>query len=127
MKRNSYILIFLGLLSLIILFHLAILIKLIPYDTTWGGRLKSDQEMYLFEGISILLNLFLVLILLIKGAFIKAIIPIKVVNILLWIFFSLFALNTIGNFFADNTFEKWMSLLTLIFVFLLWKILRSAE
>jgi len=53
----------LGLLIAVLLFHLSIILKIIPYEITWGGRLKNDSEMYVFETISIVINLFLFLIL----------------------------------------------------------------
>ena len=57
----------LWLIAMVILFHLAILTKLIPYEVTWGGRLSDDSEMYMFEGVSIMINVILGFTLLIKG------------------------------------------------------------
>jgi len=109
----------------VILFHLAILINLIPYEVTWGGRLKNNSEMYVFEGVSILVNLFLVSVLLIKGDYLPILIHESVLNIILWIYLSLFGLNTFGNIFAETLFEKTLSLLTLIFTYLVWTILKN--
>ncbi len=111
----------------IVLFHLCRVIKIIPYEITWGGRIKNDTEMYVFESISILLNLFLFFILLIKGNYMTAIIPMKIVNIILWIFLFLFGLNTIGNIFAETNFEKAFTVLTLAFVILIWIMLKKDE
>jgi hypothetical protein len=102
------------LLAAVILFHLSIVLKIVPYDITWGGRLTNDNEMYVFEAISILVNLFLVVLLLIKAEYIRGFIPLKVVNIVLWIFVVLFGLNTIGNILAKTTFEKYFAILTFI-------------
>ena len=33
------------------------LLKVIPYDITWGGRLKTDSEMHIFELMSITFNI----------------------------------------------------------------------
>lgn len=110
-----------GLLSLVIVFHILILVKIIPFDIAWGGRLKSEQEMYVFESISIALNLFLIWILSLKMKNIKR----KMVNIILWIFFVIFFLNTIGNLFAHTTIEKFFSILTLIFTILILRILMK--
>lgn len=119
--------IFLGLLILIILFHLCIIIKIIPYDVTWGGRLTNDTEMYIFETISILINVFLAWVLLMKGNFVQYRFSNQVVNIILWIFFVIFILNTIGNIFAKTFFEKQFAFLTGIFAILLWKILMKRK
>ena len=115
----------LRLLVAVLLFHLSIMLKIIPYEITWGGRLSNDTEMYIFESISILINLFLFFILLIKGNYLTTLIPMKIVNIILWAFLFLFGLNTIGNIFAKTNFEKFFSLLTLVFTILVWIMLKK--
>lgn len=115
----------LWLLVGLMLFHLSILLKIIPYEITWGGRLKNDAEMYVFETLSLGINLFLLLILLIKGKFTKEWIPLKVVNVALWVFMILFGLNTIGNVLAETNFEKFFALLTLTCSCLIWVILTD--
>jgi hypothetical protein len=125
MKSKPAIKTMLYLLVAVILFHLCILIKIIPYEISWGGRLKNDSEMYVFETISIIINLFLFSILLIKGNYIKGFISMKKVDITLWFFFVLFVLNTVGNIFAKTYFEKFFALLTLFFSILIWMMLRK--
>ena len=127
MNPKHTIKILLWLIVAVTLFHLAILTKIIPYEVTWGGRLKNDEEMYAFESISILINLFLGFVLLIKGDYLLKLIPRRVVNIILWIFLFIFGLNTIGNIFAETFFEKILSLLTLIFTYLIWTILNKKK
>ena len=117
----------LWLIGVIILLHSAILMKIIPYNITWGGRLENNIEMYIFEIMSILINLFLVVLLLLRGRYLSCFIPMKVVNILLWAFLFLFGINTLGNIFAETTFEKSLSLLTLIFTYLVWVTLKDAK
>ena len=118
--------IMLGLLSMVILFHLLVIMKVIPYTIAWGGRLQTDEQMYMFETTSILINLFLGFILLMKGRYINYQFKNKTLNIVLWIFLGLFILNTIGNIFAQSTFEKMFALLTLLLAFLVWVILRRS-
>jgi hypothetical protein len=122
MNSTKPIKIFLAILSTVIIFHICILLKIIPYDITWGGRLTNDNEMYVFESISILINVLLCWLLLMKGKFIDYKISEKIVNVILWIFFGIFVLNTIGNIFAKTTFEKSFAFLTAISAILLWKI-----
>ena len=117
----------LWLIITVTIFHLFIIIKVIPYEITWGGRLQNDSEMYVFETISLAINLFLGLILLIKGNYIKQVIPLRVVDLILWVFFILFGLNTIGNIFAETNFEKLFSILTIASSILIWIILRSKK
>lgn len=125
-KMNSKIAIkiMLCLVGAILLFHSSIILKIVPYEITWGGRLTTNSEMYVFETISILTNLILGLTLLIKGNYIRQLISLKTVTITLWIFLILFGLNTIGNVFAKTNFEKIFAVLTLSLSILLWIILK---
>ena len=117
--------IMISLVVAVTLFHLSIILKIIPYEITWGGRLQNDAEMYVFEIISITINIFLGLNLLIKGGYIKQVISLRIVNITLWIFLILFGLNTIGNIIAKTYFEKSFALLTLVSSILIWIILKA--
>lgn len=99
--------------SIIIVFHSCILLKIIPYEITWGGRLQNDQEMYVFETASIAINLFLIWILLMKGDFVTYKFPVKVIHVILWIFVVVFTLNTVGNIFAKTLLEKGFAVMTL--------------
>jgi len=121
---NNAIKIFLGLLVVIILLHLSIITKIVPYDITWGGKLQNDTEMYVFETISILINVFLCWILMMKGDLVTYKFPAKVIDLILWIFFAIFILNTIGNVFAKTLFEKQFAFLTGLFSVLIWMILK---
>jgi len=119
--------IFLSLLLAIVGFHFCIIAKIIPYNIAWGGRLQNDSEMYVFESISILVNLFLGFVLLMKGEFIRYYIKQNMVDRILWFFFVLFILNTIGNIFAKTDFEKFFAILTFLFSTLIWVILRGKK
>ena len=127
MNPKTAIKIMLGILVSIMLFHLSIMLKIVPCEITWGGRLTSDAEMYVFETISMVINLFLFSILLIMGKYLKPVIHPKVVNLILWIFLVLFGLNTIGNVLAETTFEKFFAIVTLALSFLIWVILTRGK
>lgn len=125
MKTKVYIRLMILLVSAVTAFHVCLILKLIPYDIAWGGRLKSDKEMYMFEAISILVNFFLFAVLLIKGNYLKLRINEKIVNAILWVFFAIFILNTIGNLLAKTNFEKVFGIVTLILVVGLWQVLKK--
>ena len=93
------------LLLIALTYHIIIIAELIPFEAVWGGRLKSSEEMRQFELISIAINLFMLLVILIKGAYIKIKIPKLIVNIFLWLFAILFAFNTVGNLFSVSIWE----------------------
>lgn len=104
-KRATTILI--GLFVLVLIFHGLVLAEVIPFTVAWGGRLKTYEEMVVFETISIFVNVFLILILLIRAEIIFAPrVPKKIIGIILWAFIVLFALNTVGNLFAKNLYEQ---------------------
>ena len=109
MNANSATKILLALIASIIVFHLCILFKAIPYSISWGGRLENDAQMYVFEMLSIAMNAILAMALLIKGRFIREVMPLKVVNFILWFFLLLFIVNRIGNVFAKTPFEKFFA------------------
>lgn len=127
MKNDTPIRILLVLIGAVIAFHVCIIIKIIPYNIAWGGRLKNDTEMYVFESFSILINLILMVVLLIKKRGITCYTNENLVDIILWFFLVLFILNTIGNLFAETNFEKLFSILTLISAILIWVILKNKK
>ena len=123
--KKIYINTLLLISALVTVFHALILLRVIPFEITWGGKLKTVEEMYVFETLSILINSFFVFILLQKGEYIRYVMGRKTVNMILWIFFVLFTLNTIGNLFAETNFEKYFTLLTLLSSVLIWLIQRT--
>lgn len=96
----------LGILTIIVLFHVAIITHYIPYTIVWGGKLQTDNEVSVFEIISIAINLLLIIILVLKGNYIKYKVSDKILNAILWLFIALFGMNTIGNLLAETMFEK---------------------
>ena len=112
---------------LVIIFHLGIITKLIPYEIVWGGRLKNDQDMYVFESVSIGIILILIFILLLKGKYLRLELNERSLNFILWIYFVIFVLNTLGNLLAKTNFEKLFSIITLISAILIWKIIKTGK
>jgi hypothetical protein len=94
------------LLSLFLVLHFIILLKLIPYHLVWGGRLKSDKEMYRFEIFSIVISSLFVLVVLVQAHFLTIDIPKKIITYALWLMAGLFLLNTFGNITSKNKLEQ---------------------
>ncbi|MEQ9375550.1 MAG: hypothetical protein RIG68_10240 [Imperialibacter sp.] len=94
-----------ALLSLVLVYHLIIITGLIPYEATWGGRLQNREQMLRFETVSIVVNLFILTVILIKGGYLKLKLPAIVLKVLLWAFAVLFALNTVGNLASTSVLE----------------------
>ncbi|WKK80719.2 hypothetical protein [Marivirga arenosa] len=127
MKTKQSIKLLLAIQLLVTLFHLTIILKIIPYENVWGGRLENDDQMYVFEILSVIVNLYLILIVSQKGNLLKKVFSEKVVKISLWAFMILFGLNTIGNLLAQTTFEKFFAIITLVSSILLWNILKQSK
>lgn len=125
MRIKTAINIMLIIVAMLTLFHLSILLQIIPYEIVWGGRLQTVSEMYAFESVSLVLNLLFGWLLLMKGNYSKQVLPQKVVSIGLWLFFVLFALSTVGNILAKTNLEKTFALVTLLLCFLIWKVNRQ--
>jgi hypothetical protein len=116
------------ILSVVILFHILILLQVIPYEIVWAGRLQSSKEMYVFETASIVINLIIIAALLLKGKYLRYQASERLLDAILWFFIIVFALNTVGNLMAKTSFEKVVfTPLTLISAILIWVIVRKQE
>ena len=118
--------IMIAILLIVILFHFLVLSQIINYKNVWGGKLSNENEMYVFETISICLNAFLLFVVLQKAAYIKQLFSAKIIETVLWIFIIIFGLNTVGNLFANNMIEKTVgTILTLVSAYLCFMIVRK--
>ncbi len=103
-KKNALISMF-CILGVVLIFHFLIYTEQIPFDKVWAGKLESIEEMKTFETFSILLNIFILTVLIIKYRQVKKGVSHKAIDVLIWIFTAFFALNTVGNLFAKSTLE----------------------
>lgn len=92
--------------SISLVFHLLVVLKIVPYNIVWGGRLTSDTAMYRFEIVSILLNSLFLLIMLASLNILNVNFSKTTMTILFWAMTVLFALNTVGNLQSKNKLEK---------------------
>jgi hypothetical protein len=116
------------ILSLVSLFHLCVITELIPYEIVWGGRLTNHSEMLVFETVSIIINSIMLITVSIKGKYLKFHINSTVMKIIFWFMFVTFLLNTVGNIFSLNQFEKFFfTPLTLILSILCLRLAISKE
>lgn len=127
MRKFSQIgLILLFLLS--ILFHVMVLLKIIPYTIVWGGRLRSDTEMYRFEVVSLGVGILFLMIVLVKSKVVSWRIRDSILNGALWLMFGMFLLNTVGNLLSENHLEKVIfTPLTLLTSFMILVLLKTKK
>lgn len=101
--------ILIGLFSVILVFQFLLLISVIPYEHTWGGRLKSYEEMLVFVTFSILLNGLFLYAILVRANYVRNRLPKSFITALLWLIVVVFALNTVGNLFAISPWERYLA------------------
>jgi hypothetical protein len=94
-----------GIYTLSIVFHLLVIIQIIPSSIVWGGRLTNQQELFIFESISIVLNGFFLLIMLLINGSIKVKVKAFFIRAIVWLMSCLFILNTLGNLIAKSSIE----------------------
>jgi hypothetical protein len=99
---NALLIIFI----LVMIFHVLVLLGIMPFDIVWGGRLKSKDEMIPFEITSIALNSVMLGIVMMQAGFLKVNVKPIVLKVAFWCMFVLFAINTVGNIFSNNELER---------------------
>jgi hypothetical protein len=92
--------------ALVMVFHLFVIIGVIPFNMVWGGRLQTHEQMISFEVTSILLNFMMLAVVAVHAGYLKVKIYPGIIKVVLWIMVILFLLNTIGNLFSNNEWEK---------------------
>ena len=94
------------LVVLMIILHMLIMLRIVPYDIVWGGQIKNDASLMKLE-IFALVTLFIFLaIILVKVDYLKFTKFKKITNVAVWIMFVYFLLNTVLNLASGVTLEK---------------------
>ena len=94
------------LMVLLIIFHILIMIRIVPYDIVWGGQIKDDVSLMKFEIFALVISFLFLVIVLVKIDYLKFRKFRKITNIAVWIIFVFFLLNTVGNLALGVTLEK---------------------
>lgn len=98
-------------LLLLALFHLLVLLKVLPAGITWGGQFEDyESEFLLPELFALLMVLGFVAIVILKARAIRFSRPNRIVNILTWVVFAFFVLSAVGNALSKVSFEKYFFL-----------------
>ena len=92
--------------SLILVFHFFVLAGIIPFAIVWGGRIKDSSELVVFETFSITINFLMIFVVGVKAGLVKLKWNPRFIEISLWLMFVLFFVNTMGNLFSLNQWEK---------------------
>lgn len=89
----------------ILIFHVFVIVRFIPYSIIWGGKMKTHDDMLVMEGISIGINLLFLGIVFLRFSQRNNASLVNKLRIAFWLFFVLFSLNTLGNLFAETLTE----------------------
>jgi len=113
------------ILSILILFHIAILTGIlffdyVPIDSLWGGKIKTEAQLLNFEIVSLLTSVIFFFLLLIRSKLLNIPKLTGIARIAMWVLFVFFLVNTIGNVLATTTFERYFAIASgaLAFLFL---------
>lgn len=93
----------------IILFHFLVVLGVLPNTIVWGGNITNITQLYIFEGISIVVNFLLILLLVKKRKCILSNKKHKIINVLLLIMSIIFFINTLGNLTSKTDYELYLA------------------
>jgi hypothetical protein len=94
-------------LGLLFLFHVLVLLKVIPADIVWGGQIQGvPSNLFTLETVALLVTAFFILIVAAKLGYLQAGKLSGAVTVGLWLIFAYLLLNTLGNLASGISFEK---------------------
>jgi hypothetical protein len=100
--------ILLVLFGLLVVFHIVILLNLLPTNMVWGGRAGSTSNPRALLIVSLVFNLIFAIAVAVKVGYIPIDLSSRVVNIILWVIFAYLLLNTVGNLASSSAIEKFV-------------------
>lgn len=96
-----------GIITIVFgLFHLLVLIGVVPDTIIWGGRITDRQKLIVMETVSLIMIVLVGVLSFVHGRMITAGNGSMVLRIVMWVFAALFLANTVGNLFAKTAFER---------------------
>ena len=97
----------LGSLGLLAVFHILVLLRVIPADIVWGGAIQnSTTSLFSLEIISLIVTLLFAVVIAAKAGYIKAFRFQAVVNVGVWVVFAILLLSMVANFASGVAFEN---------------------
>jgi len=97
----------LGSLGLLAMFHILVLLRVIPADIVWGGAIQnSTTSLFPLEMISLFVALLFAVVIAAKAGYIKALRFQAAVNIGVWVVFAILLLSMVANFASGVAFEN---------------------
>ena len=94
-------------LGLLLIFHILVLLKIVPANIMWGGQANADNIVML-EIVALAVTLFFGYVIAAKTGYIQVGKFTVVVNILVWLIFAFLLLNTLGNLASGVSAENFV-------------------
>jgi hypothetical protein len=118
--------------GLFFVFHLVVvsgilLLEKFPIQYLWGGRMKTKEQLLVFEIISLLVLALCMFFTLVRSKYISLPGLMNIAKAAMWVLFVLFFVNTLGNIFAKTAFEKYLTIVTAILSIFLFRIALEKE
>lgn len=97
----------LAAMAALAVFHVLVLVKVLPPDIVWGGRMGDKPgNLVVLETTALLVTLLFALIIAARVGYVRVPRLRKVVLIGAWVVFAYFTLNIIGNLASSALLEK---------------------
>jgi hypothetical protein len=94
-------------LGLLFLFHVLVLLNLVPANIVWGGQIKGVPEnLITLESVALLVTALFMFIVAAKIGYVQAGKWSGVINVGVWLIFAYLLLNILGNLASGISFEK---------------------
>ena len=94
-------------LGLLLVFHILVLLKIVPANIMWGGQATAGNIIML-EIVALAVTLFFGFVIAAKTGYVKVGRFAGTVNILVWIIFAFLLLNTLGNLASGVSAENFI-------------------
>jgi hypothetical protein len=109
--------------SIIVFYHICVLMQYIPYTLIYGGKIQSLEEMYIHEVFSLLVNILILSIIYVKKKFIIENKKNSLLNLMVYGLCVIFMFVSIYNLIAINLVEILIAVpYTFISVVMCWRI-----
>lgn len=115
--------------GLLFIFHILVLLGVIPADIVWGGMIQGAQtNLITLELIALLVTLLFMLIIAARLGYVQAGRLSGMVNIGVWLIFVFLLLNTLGNLASGVSFETLVfAPITIILAFCAWRFAKENQ
>ena len=87
-------------------FHVLVVVGVVPYGMVWGGRLHNRSQMLAFEAVSLTITLLMLATVVVQAGYVKIGVPRWAMTVVFSLMFLLFLANTAGNLLSKNELEK---------------------